>query len=178
MILGLSWLQEHDFCIDTAMHRIWRQSDNLAVQCNVREIPAIEIMGKTDRFGLHNTVMIIDISSRYAVYAKVWSSGQANKLPEHSEFDHPITFKDPNARPPNRPMYKMTWEEEEALRAYMAEHQPNGKVRLSSSPIASPILFTRKADGTLRLCVDYRGINQLVEPNPYPIPLMDELREK
>ena len=72
----------------------------------------------------------------------------------------------------------MTWEEEEALRAYMVEHQPNGKVRLSTSPIGSPILFTRKADGTLRLCVDYRGINQLVEPNRYPIPLMDKLRKK
>ena len=72
----------------------------------------------------------------------------------------------------------MTWEEEEVLRAYMAEHQPNGKVHLSTSPIGSPILFTRKADGTLCLCVDYRSINQLVEPNCYPIPLMDELHEK
>ena len=76
------------------------------------------------------------------------------------------------------PMYKMTWEEEEAVRAYMAEHQPNGKVRLSTSLIGSPILVTRKVDSTLRLCVDYCGINQLVEPNYYPIPLMDELREK
>lgn len=39
--------------------------------------------------------MVIDITTRYAAYAKLWSSEQANKLPEHSEFDHSITFKDP-----------------------------------------------------------------------------------
>ena len=60
----------------------------------------------------------------------------------------------------------------------MTEHEPVGKVQKSISSIASPILFTRKSNGTLWLCVDYHGINRLVEPNRYPIPLIDELREK
>ena len=178
MIIGLSWLQENDFCINTTKCRIWRQSDNQNIVCRERKIPRIEIISANDRFAADKTVIIINIAIRYAAYAKLWSSNQANKLPQHIEFDHPITFKDPEARPPIRPMYKMIWEEEEALRAYMAEHQPNGKVRLSTSPIGSPILFARKADGTLCLCVDYRSINQLVEPNRYPIPLMDKLYEK
>ena len=73
--------------------------------------------------------MILDITKRYAEYAKVWSSEQANRLPPHSEFDHDITFKDSNTTPPNGPIYKTTWEEEEALRAYIQEHEPVGKIR-------------------------------------------------
>lgn len=124
MIKGLSWLQEQEFCIDTVGRRIWHQTDNLEVQCRERKIPPFEIMHANEHFEPYDTVMIIDISSRYVAYARLWSSDQANKLLEHSEFDHSITFKDSDARPPNRPLYKMTWEEEEVLRAYMSEHQP------------------------------------------------------
>ena len=98
--------------------------------------------------------MILDVAERYKDYAALWSSEQANKLPPHTEYDHPITFKDPKAKPPNRPIYKTTWEEKEALRAYIAEHELSGKVCRSISSVASPILFVRKANGTLRLCVD------------------------
>lgn len=113
----------------------------------------------------NEVVMIMDAATQYAKYAEVWSSALANHLPPHSEFDHDITFKDPNAKPPNGPIYKTTWEEEEALRAYIQEHKPMGKIRRSSSSAGSLILFIRKANGTLRLCVDYRGINRMVTPN-------------
>ena len=122
--------------------------------------------------------MILDIIEHYKDHVTLWSLEQANKLPPHTEYDHTITFKDPKAKPPNRPIYKATWEGKEALRAYIAENQPPGKICKSTSSTASPNLFVRKPNGTLCLCVDYRGINALVEPNRYPIPLMDELRDE
>ena len=60
-------------------------------------------------------VMILDIIEYYKDYATLWSLEQANKLPPHTEYDYTITFKDPKAKPPNRPIYKTTWEGKEAL---------------------------------------------------------------
>ncbi|MDM1630732.1 RNA-directed DNA polymerase, partial [Escherichia coli] len=40
------------------------------------------------------------------------------------------------------------------------------------------VLFQKKKDGTLRLCVDYRGLNQLTVKNKYPIPRIDELLDR
>jgi len=53
--------------------------------------------------------------------------------------------------------------------------EQSGKIRRSSSPIGAPILFVPKPDGTLRLCVDYRGLNKITIKNLYPLPLMNEL---
>ena len=142
MVLGLSWLQEHDFCIDTVGKKIWREKDGIQIWCRERLIPKIEILKLGEWFNRDETIIILDATSQYTAYAKLWSSEQANRLPQHTEFDHAITFKDPSARPRNRPLYKTTWEEDEALRAYMAEHEPVGKVRRSTSCVASPILFT------------------------------------
>ena len=66
-------------------------------------------------------IMILDVISRYANFAELWSSNKLNLLPQYGEVN-------PTTQPRNRPLYKTTWEEDEALRAYMAEHQPVGKV--------------------------------------------------
>jgi len=56
--------------------------------------------------------------------------------------------------------------------------EDHGKIRRSSSPLGAPILFVPKADGTLRLCVDYRGLNKITIKNKYLLPLMSELRSR
>ena len=76
------------------------------------------------------------------------------------------------------PIYKTTWEEDEALQKYLYENLPTGEVRRSRSTSASPILFVKKKDGSLRLCVDYRALNRLPIPNKYPLPLISELLDK
>ena len=48
-------------------------------------------------------------------------------------------------------------------------------VRPSSSSAGAPIIFVKKPDGTLRLCVDYRGLNAVTKKNRYPLPLINEL---
>ncbi|KAE8264221.1 hypothetical protein A4X09_0g7025 [Tilletia walkeri] len=50
-----------------------------------------------------------------------------------------------------------------------------GFIRPSSSPASSPILFVKKKDGNLRLCVDYRGLNAISIKNRNPLPRIDQL---
>jgi len=55
----------------------------------------------------------------------------------------------------------------------------NGKIRHSTCPAGSPILFVPKPNRRgLRLCVDYRGLNRITIPNRYPLPLMQELQDR
>ncbi len=63
--------------------------------------------------------------------------------------------------PPFGPIYSLSQKEREALHKYIVENLNKGFIHPSSSPTASPILFVKKANGDLRLCVDYRGLNTI-----------------
>jgi hypothetical protein len=50
-----------------------------------------------------------------------------------------------------------------------------GYIRPSVSPWGAPVLFVKKKDGTLRLCIDYRKLNKVTIKNKYPLPRIDGL---
>jgi hypothetical protein len=76
--------------------------------------------------------------------------------------------------PPFGPLYSLSRHELEALKEWLEENLSKGFIRTSSSPAASPILFVKKGDGSLRLCVDYRGLNEGTIKDRYPLPLIQE----
>jgi len=64
------------------------------------------------------------------------------------------------------------------LDKYFKKMMAEGKIVDSESPYGAPILFVPKPDGSLRLCVDYGNLTKLTILNIYPVPLMDELRDR
>jgi len=50
-----------------------------------------------------------------------------------------------------------------------------GFIRPSASPWGSPVLFVAKRDGTIRLCIDYRSLNEVTIKNKYPLPKIEDL---
>jgi len=65
-----------------------------------------------------------------------------------------------------------------ALQQYLQSETPTGKVRRSRSATGAPILFVRKKNGFLRICIDYRALNRLTVPNKYPLALISKLLDK
>ncbi len=62
----------------------------------------------------------------------------------------------------------------ETLKAYIENILASGFIRPFKSPAGAPILFDKKPDGSLRLCKDYQGLNNLTIKNWYPLPLVGE----
>ena len=54
----------------------------------------------------------------------------------------------------------------------------NGFIRPSKSPYGAPVLFVKKKDGSLRMCIDYRALNKITVKNKYPLPRIDELLDR
>ena len=61
------------------------------------------------------------------------------------------------------------------VKPVLDEHREEGNISPSSAPIASPVLFARKPNGTLRFCIDYRRRNAMTEKDCYPLPRIDEV---
>src|SRR3954447_9312222 len=53
-----------------------------------------------------------------------------------------------------------------------------GHIQESKSPYGAPVLFVKKKDGTMRMCVDYRALNKITIKNKYPLPRIDELLDR
>jgi len=68
--------------------------------------------------------------------------------------------------------------ESDVLREYLEDKSRRGWIRRSSSPAGAPVLFVPKKDGTLRLCVDYRGLNKITIKNRTPLPLIGETLDR
>ncbi|KAJ1584615.1 hypothetical protein NDA11_003564 [Ustilago hordei] len=98
---------------------------------------------------------------------------EADKLPHHTEHDLHLELIE-GGKPPQGPLYLKGPKEMSELRRYLDENLEKGFIRPSKSPARSPVLFVPKKDGGLRLCVDYRGLNEITVKNRAPLPLIEE----
>ena len=76
------------------------------------------------------------------------------------------------------PLRKISQEELRALEEFTEENEPRGYIRKSTSSAGYPILFVPKKNGKLRLCVDYRHLNSITEPDRTPLPLISETLDR
>ena len=98
-------------------------------------------------------------------------------LPPSREVDHRIELT-PGATPPSRPTFRLSANELSELKKQLEELTKQGFIQPSKSPFGAPILFVKKKDGTMRMCVDYRALNNVTIKNSYPLPRIDELFDR
>jgi hypothetical protein len=114
----------------------------------------------------------------YAEYADVFEEKNAHQLPPHRpNVDHEIPLV-PDAKPVFGPIYNLSETELKTLKDYIDKMIAKGFIRPSKSPFGSPVLFVKKPDGSLRLVVDYRKLNEMTIKNRYPLPLISELFDR
>ena len=81
----------------------------------------------------------------------------------------------PGTSPISKAPYRMAPIEMNELKTQLGELLQKGYIRPSASPWGAPVLFVKKKDGSLRLCIDYRELNQVTIKNKYPLPRIDDL---
>ena len=116
-----------------------------------------------------------NIPKEYHDYADVFSKDKASKLAPHRPYDLKIDLVDGAVPPPISVMYSLSPTEQEALREFVDENLRLGFIRPSNSQHGAPVMFVRKKDGSLRLCVDFRGLNKISKKDRYPLPLISDL---
>jgi len=95
-------------------------------------------------------------------------------LPEHCKWDHAIELI-PRAEPKSSKVYPLSPLEQAELDTFLEENLRTRRIRPSKSPMAAPMFFIKKKDGSLRLVQDYRALNAITVKNRYPLLLISEL---
>lgn len=115
----------------------------------------------------------LKIPKKWAAYKNLFDSKKAYKLPKHGSTDHAIDLKNDKTLS-HDPIYSLSKSELKILKEYIDKHLANDFIRYSKSPVDAPILFVKKKNGNLRLCVDYRDLNLLTIKNRYFLSLIEE----
>jgi hypothetical protein len=110
-------------------------------------------------------------------YSDVFPDDLPARLPPKRAVDHEIDLV-PGSAPPSRPTYRLSPPEMDELKKQLQDLIDHGFIRPSVSPYGAPVLFVKKKDGSMRMCIDYRALNKITIKNKYPLPRTDELFDR
>ena len=99
---------------------------------------------------------------------------ELNSLPPNREIEFVIETI-PGVAPFSKTTYRMAPAELKELKDQLQELLEKNFIKPSSLPWRAPVLFVKKKDGSLRMCIDYRELNKVTIKNKYPLPHIDEL---
>ena len=117
------------------------------------------------------------VPKHYHDFLLLFTKKEADKLPPYQYVDHEIPLID-EKKLPLECMYSMSDAELLEVRKWIEQNLSKGFIRHSSSSCAAPILFVKKKDGTLKLCVDYRALNDLTLKDRYALPRIEETKNE
>ncbi|GBG64347.1 hypothetical protein CBR_g41548 [Chara braunii] len=203
MILGMSWLRSEDHPVNFFHRTVHiRDRNGVLIPCTMplphpsiscHEVSAasmrasiirddIEEMGVCFLHALPphdasstNSPSDPRITELLDAYSDVFE-GPHGVVPDRP-IRHEIILKD-GAVPPRGCIYRMSEEEFSVLRAQLDDLMEKGWIRPSSSPYGAPVLFVRKKNKDLWLCIDYRKLNAQTIRNTGPLPRIDDLLER
>src|ERR671932_1100588 len=95
-------------------------------------------------------------------------------LPPVREVEFKIELV-PGATPVAKAPYRLAPSEIREVMTQIQDLLDRGFIRPSSSPWGAPVLFVKKKDGSMRMCIDYRELNKKTVKNKYPLPRIDDL---
>ena len=190
IILGMDWLAKHHATVDCYRKEVQfsQPGEPKVIFYGERKILSTSLIS-----GMQANKMLRKACQGYLVYAteSANSAMQLAKVPVVNEFydvfpedlpglppDREIEFEielAPGTEPISIASYRMAPAELKELKMQMEELLSKGFVKTSTSPWGAPVLFVRKKDGSLRLCIDYRQLNKVTIRNQYPLPRIDDL---
>lgn len=189
LIVGKPWLFYHNPIIDWRSHRVefinngkvivWEgDSGTSKIEAPIKGILRRDIQENEELLVCclveESDSMESDLNELMTKYEAVFR--EPDCLPPKRKYDHVINTGD--AEPISQSAYRMSPLELDALKQEIDKLLMLGFIRPSRSPWASPVLFVRKKDGSLRLCVDYRALNRVTRKHDYPIPRIEELMDR
>ncbi|GMF07507.1 unnamed protein product [[Candida] boidinii] len=98
-------------------------------------------------------------------------------VPPNKEVQHKIILME-NTDPVWRNQYRLGRREQEELQVQIAELIEKKFIKPSTSPFNSPVLFVKKKDGSYRLCIDYRALNNRTIKNKFPLPYIEDILDR
>ena len=129
-----------------------------------REAPIISLLPKK-----------VKISEEYLDFTDIFLEEKALMLPERTKLNEHAIDLENGKQLPYKPIYSLGPIELETLKTYIKTHFKIGFIQPFKSFAGALILFDKKPDGSLCLCVNYQGFNNLTIKNRYPLSLIVEL---
>ncbi len=161
VVLGQPWLVLHNHHFNWTQNSILSWSESCHASCLLSACPSVSCSVFQDEQ--------MDLSN-------VPSESRAASLPPHRPYDCTIDLL-PGTSPPKGKLYSLSAPEREAMEKYISDSLAAKIIRPSSSPAGAGVFFVKKKDGSLRPCIDYRGLNNIMVKNTYPLPLMSSAFE-
>ena len=138
------------FINTAAFSVVCRQEGSIQFSIQLHQEPD----GKLRAASVEDAPNLSAIPEEYHDFADVFSKSNTSVLPPHREFDLKIELEEGATPPPGR-LYSLSPFELNTLREFIDENLSISFIRLTSSSLTAPVLFIKKKDGSLRLCVDY-----------------------
>ena len=123
---------------------------------------------------LAETPDLSNVPSESHEFADVFSKTKAEVLPPHCPYDLKINLKE-GSQPPVGPIYSLSVSEQETLKEFIEENLNMGFIWPTSSPYSALVLFVKKKDGSLHLCIDFCRLNHISKKDRYPLLLISDL---
>ncbi len=114
------------------------------------------------------------VPQEYHEFCDVFSGKKANTLALHWPYNLKINLEE-GAKPFHGLIYSLSPPELTVLREFLEENIKNGFICPSKLPWGSLVLFIKKKDGSLCLCVNFHTLNRVMEKDHYPLPLILDL---
>ncbi len=172
VVLGHPWLTQHNPRVDWGRNTVSEWSRACYASCLVSAgFSVCDSVLQEEMGNLSN------VPEEYLDLKEVFSKSRAASLPPHRPYDCAIDLV-PGMSPPKGRLYSLSVPEREAMEKYISDSLTAGFIRPSSSPAGAGFFFVAKKDGSLRPCIDYRGLNNITVKNTYPLPLMSSAFER